>query len=150
MLRIEMTDDIRKYEPKFVGPFTARQCACIFIALIVAIPIFAFLPIKEIVYRIAITATLVGPILMCGYIKIDGSYLEVLAIRCIYMYILTSPKRKVKATNIYKSYFDSLRKIEEENYVKSLSKKERKKYEKKKQEKKVIKDFKEGPYKLYT
>ena len=35
MLQIQIPKDIREYETKFIGPFTARQCICIVIAAVI-------------------------------------------------------------------------------------------------------------------
>lgn len=131
MIEVEMVDDIRKYEPKLIGPFTKRQIICACISAVYSVPIAFFLPVTtgdKITYGILMAI----PVILCGWIKMDGAPLEVIMMRMIYTYFLTPPKRKYESTCEMKRIRNELLKKEENKKVSQMTKKERKKYEKEK------------------
>ena len=132
MIEVEMTDDIRKFETKFLGPFTMRQTICTVVACLYTIPIAIALPM-ELENKLLVAMLLAAPVIGCGYIKQDGMHLEVLAMRVLYMYFLTPGKRKCKAVNNYKESLKDVKKQNEKEYISSLSMKEQKKYQKQKE-----------------
>ena len=152
MLQVEMTEDIRKYDTKFLGPFTKRQTICVFLSLI-SLPIGFLIPFSEPAYRIVAICLLAAPIAMCGWVKMDGTYLEVLFIRYLYLTVLTPPKRKQISDNTIKELIDYRQKQLEKKKLATLTKKQRKLYEKKKAAQKVIKyynnDAKDKTFKIY-
>lgn len=93
MIEVEMTDDIRKYETKTVGPFTTRQLICIIIGAAYSIPIGLLLPVST-DNKVLIIILLMLPAFACGFVKMDGMHFETLAARMLYMYVLTPAHRK--------------------------------------------------------
>ena len=75
---IPIPDDIYGYESKTFGNFTARQVVCFLLGLAVIAPmLFVMLRATGSVDLSALVAILLGmPVLMCGFIKQDGQYLE--------------------------------------------------------------------------
>ena len=118
MIDVEMNDDIRKYQPKLIGPFTKRQIISIVAGLAYSIPIAILVP-TDISNKLFIGAILMIPALICGYATMDGAPFEVVAIRMIYLYFLTPAKRKCKQPN---AYYEELRKINKKEEQKKISK----------------------------
>jgi hypothetical protein len=153
MLQVEMTDDIRKYQPKLVGPFTTRQCVCIMIGLLFALPAAFLIHTEDITNRIVIFCCIAAPFIACGYVKMDGAYLEVLLIRALYSFFLAPPKRKQVVNNTFKEYMDFLEKKKEQQKMSKMTKRELKKYTAQKASKKVVKYYDNDPknkaFKIY-
>ena len=118
MIEVEMSDDIRKFETKFLGPFTMRQTVCTAIALLYAVPIAALINVS-IDNKVLIGFILAAPALGCGFIKFGGMPLEVFFIRVFYMYFLTPSKRKCKSVNTYKATLREMKKEKEIFIVKN-------------------------------
>ena len=135
MIEVQMTDDIRKYETKTIGPFTTRQLVCIIIAAIITIPIAALTDF-EWDNKMLLIVILSVPIVACGYVKMDGAYFEVLALRFIYFFFLTPKKRKYVRKNVYKKYQEAIEKSEKEAKLQKLSESQRRAYRKHEEEKK--------------
>ncbi len=128
-LTVQMTDDIRKYETKAIGPFTMRQAICLSLGVLFSLPV-GILVDTTIDNKILIMSIIVAPFLASGYIKVDGMRFEILIIRYIYRSVLTPRKRKYKTQNVFR---EEIARIEEEEYkesLKQMTKKERKKAEK--------------------
>ncbi len=106
-LRIDMTKDIRKYDRKSVlNRFTVRQAVFISIGLAYAVPIAFAVPLPlhgiELVFSKIVIATILAiPMITAGFITMDNTPMEILAIRFIYQMLLTPRKRKYKAKNLY-------------------------------------------------
>lgn len=137
MLQVEMTDDIRRYQTKFLGPFTMRQTICIGIAAIVGIPLAIFIKCDDISTKIIIICAILAPIILCGYIKLDGCYFETLAIRYLYVTVLAPASRKQKSHNTFAQTLEALEKEQERKKIAQMSKKEAKKYMKVKNNKTI-------------
>lgn len=101
MIEVPMTDDIRKYQPKILGPFTLRQLICVILAAVAAIPLWGLINL-EISDKVLVLCAIVFPIIACGWIKMDGLPFEKLIFRMIYFYCLTPKKRKYVTENTYK------------------------------------------------
>lgn len=140
-----MTDDIRRFQTKFMGPFTKRQLICLIIAVVCAIPVLLLLDI-EIRMRGFVALFFAMPAIICGFVKFDGVNPEVLALRWIYR--LLYPRRVFKNENEYRPYLKKIKKEREKNMISQMSKKERKTYLKLKSKGKV-KYSKKKEYKLY-
>ena len=48
-------------------------------------------------------AIMMAPVALCGFITMDGAYLETIALRYLYLKVLTPAKRKVKCENYSKN-----------------------------------------------
>ena len=87
MLELKMSRDIKTFEPSIIGPFTLRQIAWITLGAVIAVPLFMVLP-GEIPARILICTLIASPFIMCGWIKVQGMYLDgYLKIVLKYMFI---------------------------------------------------------------
>lgn len=128
MIYVEMTDDIRRYKTKFVGPFTKRQLVCVGLALLIGLPVFFGIPGTTDTKLIA-SCVVALPIGMCGFATMDGSPLEIIALRFIYSKILTPAKRKNISTTWFKETIDGIKKENERKMYANLTKKQRKKYD---------------------
>ncbi len=106
MIEIPMTDDIRRYQPKVLGPFTLRQLVCSLLGVAVALPTWVLTKDMSIDNRILILAFAALPVMSCGWVKMDGLPLEMLVFRLIYFYFLTPKKRKYLSINTYKQAYD--------------------------------------------
>lgn len=147
MISVEMSDDIRKYETKDIGPFTYRQLICVLLAGIIFIIFAIILPVK-LVFKLIFAALIALPVGLCGYIKICGLHLEGYLLRILYLYVLTPPKRKVKRDNPYRRALNNIKKAEEKAYYQSLSEKDKKAYDKK-QKGIEIKYSQKAEFKIY-
>lgn len=95
MLEIEMSKDIKNFEPKILGPLTLRQIVCSLIALSYGIPLF-FLLGGDIVVRIMVTLFAMVPALLCGWLKIYNEPFEKF-VKIIFVNKFMKPaKRKYK------------------------------------------------------
>ncbi len=98
MLEIEMSKDIKEYEPKIIGPLTARQIICCTLAASYGIPLFSALDI-EIVSRVMITFFAMVPMVLCGWLKIYGLPLEAFIFMIIKTKLLRPQKRYYEISN---------------------------------------------------
>lgn len=75
---ISIPEDIYRYEAKTFGNFTARQVVCFFLALAVMAPVLLLLYwATGVIDLAALAAVLLGlPVLLCGFVKVDGQPLE--------------------------------------------------------------------------
>lgn len=145
MIQVEMTDDIRRFQTKFMGPFTKRQLICLIIGGLCAVPVLTLLDI-EIKKRAFVALFFAMPAIICGFAKFDGVNPEVLALRCIYRMLY--PRRVFKNENEYRPYLKQIKKERENNMISQMSKRERKSYLKLKSKGRV-KYSQKREYKLY-
>ena len=134
MITMEMSDDIRKYETKSIGPFTIRQVICIGIGCAYSIPLAAISGLDT-ANKVLLACVLAAPAIACGYVKLDGAPFEVLFFRLLYWMVLTPKKRKMRGQNIYRSELARIAKQEEA--MKMSTKPQQKAYMKKKKDKLV-------------
>lgn len=127
MIEVQMTNDIRRFETKTFGMFTTRQVVCILIGLFIGFPIGFAIPFSETSNKILVSMMLAIPFWLCGFIKIDHSPLEFIALRWLYMKVLTPPKRKcIRESDWRKEEI----KIKEKRRLAKMTPKERKNYQK--------------------
>lgn len=148
MIEVEMSDDIRKYETKTLGPFTTKQLVCIVISLIYSIPIALLTPVS-IINKFLIGAALAIPCILCGYIKVNGTPLEVMIFRFAYLSFLTPSKRKFIVQNPYRKHIENMKKAEEKEAFDKLTKKEKKKVLKEQKKNANVTYSKQEQYKIY-
>ncbi len=134
MITMEMSDDIRKYETKSMGPFTIRQVICIAVGCAYSAPIAAMAPL-ETANKVLLFCLLALPAVACGYVKLDGAPFEVLFFRLLYWFFLTPRKRKMKGTNMYREELERIDRREERKKVSKMTKAQRAAYQKKKKNK---------------
>ncbi len=148
MIEVEMSSDIRKFEPKFVGPFTKRQIICMILSLSTFIPAFILMKYitEDVTNRALVGMAFAAPIILCGWFKMDGCPLEVFAARMIYKYLLTPQVRKYKRKNTYRIYGDKVEKAK----LKKMTPKQQKEYLDKKNNTYVRYNQKNPKYKIYS
>ena len=127
MITVEMSDDIRKYENKSWGPFTNRQALCIGLGVLVA-GVAAFSIPASINNKITIGLFLLIPFLFCGFVKLDGSYFEEIAINMLYLYVLTPRKRRNIQKSEFMEEYHALEKKEEQIRLSKMDSATKKKY----------------------
>ncbi len=127
MITVEMSDDIRKYENKTVGPFTSRQVKSMLIGLLYTVPITMILPIS-LNNKFFVALLLFAPAFACGYVKLDGAYFEQIVINLLYMYILTPRKRKQIQKSEFMSEYRAFKEKEEKIKLSKMDAAKRKKY----------------------
>ena len=93
MLEIQMSKDIKTFEPTIVGPFTLRQIIWITIGTVLAMPTFFLMP-GEITVRILIATLIAAPLIMCGWVKVQGMYLD-RYLMIIFVYSLLESRKRV-------------------------------------------------------
>ena len=93
MLEIQMSKDIKTFEPTIVGPFTLRQIIWISIGTVLAMPAFFLMP-GEITVRILIATLIAAPLIMCGWVKVQGMYLD-RYLMIIFVYSLLESRKRV-------------------------------------------------------
>ena len=145
MIQVQMSDDIRKFETKFLGPFTKRQLICIIIGIVCIIPVFLFVKL-EYPPKAFIMLFVAMPAFICGFTKMDGVNPEVWLMRMFYLWI--HPRRKYKSVNQYAPYYKKIKKYREKEKISKMSPKEKKAYIKRKNIGKVIYS-KKIDYKVY-
>lgn len=130
-VEVEMSQDIRKYEAKAVGPFSIRQVVCIggFGALGA---LFAIALPLETTDKIFVFILFMIPGFLCGTIKVAGMPFEMMIIRILYQKLLVPKKRKVIRTNYYQNEVNKIRKRKEKRKMAQMTSEQRKRYENKK------------------
>lgn len=101
MLEIEMSKDIKNFEPKIIGPFTLRQIICSLIGFSYGIPIFFILG-GDIVVRIMVTLFLMVPAFLCGFLKVYNEPFEKFIKIIIKNKFIKPAKRKYKIAGTFK------------------------------------------------
>lgn len=98
MLEIEMSRDIKDFQPKVAGPFTIRQIVCMSISLSYGLPLF-FMLSGDIVTRLMITLFAMAPVLLCGWLKVYDEPFERFIKIIIYNKFVKPVNRKYKIKN---------------------------------------------------
>ena len=101
MLEIQMSKDIKDFEPKILGPFTMRQLVCLAISGAYGIPIFNITH-GDIVTSVMITFGFMLPTIMCGWVKVYNEPLEKFALIIVKNKLIKPAMRKYKISGIYK------------------------------------------------
>jgi hypothetical protein len=148
MITVEMTDDIRQYETKFLGPFTLRQTICVGLGAAIAIPIALLLPFEDISNKLFVAFFIAMPFILCGWIKPAGMHFEVFSMRILYSSVLTPKKRRVRAQNSYRKAYEKILKKEEQARLKKMPEAQRKRYLKNKKNNTIVRSSKKK-YRIY-
>lgn len=136
MVQVEMSDDIRKYQTKSIGPFTTRQAVWLFIGILIGALCAIPLPLSW-DNKIIIGGFTACPIAFCGFKKMDGVNFEIFVIRYIYYKFLTPRKRKKKTRNSYKESLNQIRERKEKMKLRKMTPKQQKEYLKNKKNPKI-------------
>ena len=111
---VQMNSDIRKYTPKFFGPFSKRQCIAVGVAIGLAVPVFLLTDGWVIDYRIIAMISAAMPAIVCGFIKFGRMPMEIFFMRYAYSNFLTPRKRKYKTENIIRQEYKKINKSNNE------------------------------------
>lgn len=99
MIRGEIIQDIKKYEPKFIGPFTIRQFVCVLISGIFVLSIyFGFKWLFTTDALVVICIIVAMPFVACGWIAPYGIPLEKFLFSLIKTKLILPSKRKYKTS----------------------------------------------------
>ena len=123
MIEIEIPKDIKDYEPKLIGPLTARQTVCAGAMLVITLVGYNVLKMffdNSLKIVIPLVICLI-PILI-GWYKPYGMRFEKYAISQFYTVILPPKKRLYKVENLYDQFDKEIEK--EEKVVIEQEKKE--------------------------
>ncbi len=111
-VEVQMTDDIRKFQNKVVGPLTFRQLICVGVAAVAAVPTFGLIP-GEFTDKLLPVLAIVSPILAFGWVTMDGCPAEMILMRILYAKYLAPPKRKALTESSYHKEYVKMKKKEE-------------------------------------
>lgn len=116
MLEIEMSKDIRDFQPRILGPFTKRQIVCVVLGISVVAILLPIVKIEDIALRVLVLALFAVPFILCGWVTLFGMPLEQFALQVLKSTILAVPVRKYKTEN----KFDYLKpKFEKQKCIRS-------------------------------
>ncbi len=107
MIEVPMIDDIRRYETKFLGPFTKKQLVCTIISVVVCAPLFilTFITKMDLVFKLILPLLPAIPIELAGIVNINNTPFEAFSLRVLYNKVLTPGKRKNKSeSDIHKEF----------------------------------------------
>ncbi|MCR5670696.1 MAG: PrgI family protein [Butyrivibrio sp.] len=127
MITVEMSDDIRKYENKTWGPFTTRQVVCLGIGALVSTIIGLLVPVSF-SNKLTIGIIALVPFILCGLVKMDGSYFESIAVNMLYLYVLTPRKRKNIQHSEFMQDYRAYEKAQEQILLSKMTSAQKKKY----------------------
>jgi hypothetical protein len=92
-----MSQDIKSFEPRILGPFTLRQIICVSLSCSYGIPLVLALP-GDISVRILVALVLMTPVVACGWLRVQGMPLEKFAVM-IFKNMIKKPKRRYGEEN---------------------------------------------------
>lgn len=144
MIEVEMSDDIRKYEPKLLGPLTKRQLICLILSALLFFPTYLFFSdIEDMTNRVLLSCIPAIPTILCGWMKYDGAPFEIFVLRGFIINNYLPKQRKYRSELRLKEKLDEIKK---EERISKMSAKERKQNAKKKK----ITYSKDKELKLYS
>lgn len=98
MIEIEMSQDIRDYAPKILGPLSLRQLIFTGAGVAIGFPVFALMK-GSVEIRLAVAVILAAPFFMCGFLKLFGMNAEVFLMKVMLPYFLNPRARKYETEN---------------------------------------------------
>ena len=126
MLEGQIPKDVRKYEAKFVGPFTLRQAIFFIVACVVGYVFYkVFSQLFDMQTALAICAILVLPFLAFGWIKPYGMPLEKFLQGALISTVLAPHHRKYKTNNIFETACVKISPMSKKEYKKRLKKEQK-------------------------
>ena len=111
MIEVEMSKDIRSFQPKLIGPLTKRQLICSAIGLAYGVPAFFLLKslgVTDVTLRVVICVVLMAPPFLCGWIHLYGMSLEKFMIHVIKIMFFKPRIRKYEVKNAYEEFADMI------------------------------------------
>lgn len=102
MIEVEINEDVRKYKPKFIGPFTTRQVICLVLGGGSVIFTYQFLhPFLTSDITTFLCMLISIPFMAVGWIEPYGMKMEDFARTTVISLILAPNVRKYKVENSY-------------------------------------------------
>lgn len=102
MIEVDMTQDIREYEPKLFGLVTSRQIVLLAIGCSYSIPLALFLPLgNDINARFTVGMLCMIPVILLGWVKVYGMRLEQFLWQALLSLVLTPHNRIYKTEYAY-------------------------------------------------
>ena len=98
MIEMEMSKDIRDFEPKIIGPLTTRQLIFVAVGASIALPVALYIPLP-IEYKIMIALLIAAPFVIFGFVKLYGMGADVFILKVFYPYYIKPRKRRYKSEN---------------------------------------------------
>lgn len=144
MIEIEMSKDIRGFEPKIVGMLTKRQLICVFISCVIGGVFFLLLnflfPEWDIFWKALGSVFPAIPVLQCGWVRKYGMPLEVFWLKYRIPNALRPPIYPYKTENLYLQYLsDKGKKYKADPLLRSIPESKMTKKEKRQKEQLVRK-----------
>ena len=93
MVEVEMTKDIRDYEPKLFGLVTTRQIIVLSIGIAYAAPIALLIP-TDFANQCMIAVFLMLPMILIGWVSVYGMRMETCVIQVVRSMLLSPRQRK--------------------------------------------------------
>ncbi len=124
MIEIEMSKDIREYEPKVIGIFTKRQLVCVAIGAACGLLVATRLPVIDPIINVLAAVIVAMPASICGWIDLYGMHLETYVLYVIQNNFLTPNKRKYKSESLF---YESLKKEQASDFPEIPEEKKKKK-----------------------
>lgn len=95
MVEVEMTKDIRDYEPKLFGLVTGRQIILLAVGCAYSIPLAMIIP-TDFATKCMIAVLALTPMFLLGWVEVYGMKMEKFLLQIIRYTVLTPSKRKYK------------------------------------------------------
>lgn len=102
MIEVDMTQDIREYEPKLFGLVTSRQILLLAAGCCYSIPLAVFLPLgDDITVRFMVGMLCMIPVILLGWVEVYGMRLEQFLWQALLSLVLTPHNRIYKTDYAY-------------------------------------------------
>lgn len=131
-VEIQMSEDIRKYQTKFIFDFTKRQAVCIGIGAVCGAIGMNIVPGANAMVKVALFIGFAAFPILCGWIRPENMPLEVFLARWLYFMFLTPAKRKYKEINHYRAIIKQIEARDERKITAGMTPAQKKEYLKQK------------------
>ena len=123
MLEGQIPKDVRKYDAKFIGPFTLRQAIFFIISCVVGYVFYTvFKQFLDVQTSLAIAVILILPFLAFGWVKPYGMPLEKFLQSALISTVLSPHHRKYKTNNMFEAASVKITPMTKGEYKKRLKK----------------------------
>ena len=104
MIEIQMSRDIKEFEPKVIGYFTARQLKCSGVGLLIGLPAAVLTP-GGLGIKLIVGMLLAMPVIACGWVDLFGMPLHVYLRHILFNCILTPQNRRFESENEFHALY---------------------------------------------
>jgi len=122
MLVAQIPKDIRKYDAKLVGPFTARQLVCFIGGTAASYGCYKLLGAALGGSTFTVCSLFAVPFILVGWIKPYGMAFEKFFKSAFISTVLAPRNRKYKTKNFYAQAADTIEKMSDSEYKKRIRK----------------------------